>query len=121
MPDIEVRMSSIIMTRRCLVMSPCLDHGGVCRTVMDVLETRWTGSGVMRNRRLGSLRLRRWTLCAKMMRGARGVDVVDRSQAMVDLWNVIELTGQGTEGSLNQCWICSARLDDEARRGSRVC
>lgn len=52
------------------------------------------------------------------MREARGIDVVDRSQAVVDLWNVIELTTQGTEGSLKQRWICGARLDDEARRGS---
>lgn len=106
MPDIEVVMSSIIMTRRCLVMSPCSEHGGVSRTVMDALETCGTGSGVMRNRRLGSLRLRQWTLCVeKMMHEARGIDVVDRSQAMVDLWNVIELTAQGTEGSLKQCWM----------------
>lgn len=40
MPDIEVWMSSIIMTRRCLVMSPCLEQGDVSRAVMDALEMR---------------------------------------------------------------------------------
>lgn len=55
-----------------------------------------------------------------MMHEARGVDVVDKSQAMMDWWIVTELTAQRTEGSHKQCWICGAILDDEARRGSRV-
>lgn len=68
-----------------------MEHGDDSRTKDDALEMKWTGSGVMRNRRLGSLKMRRWTWRAeKMMREARCVDVVDRARAMVDMWKVIE-------------------------------
>lgn len=67
-------------------MSPWMDHGGVSRTVVDALEMKWTGSGMVKNRRLRSLKMRQWTLCAEtMMREARGVDVIDESGAMMDL------------------------------------
>lgn len=45
-------------------MSPWLKHGGISRTVMDALETMWTGSGMMMDRRLEGLKLRRSTVCA---------------------------------------------------------
>ena len=59
---------------------------------MDDLEMWWTGSGVMRNRRLGCLKLRRWTLCALMVmkREAGNVEAIDESQAMMYLWNKVE-------------------------------
>lgn len=78
-------MSRISMTRTSVVMSPWMKDGDVLRAVMHALETRWTGSGVMRNRRLRCLEARRWTFCAEMMREARCVDVFDGPRAVVDL------------------------------------
>jgi hypothetical protein len=57
MPDIEVMMSNIKMTRRCVVMSPWLEHGDISKTMTDALEMKWTGGGVVVNRRLESLQI----------------------------------------------------------------
>lgn len=47
---------------------------------------KWTGSGMVKNRRLRSLKMRQWTFCAEtMMREARRVDVIDEAGAMMDL------------------------------------